>query len=144
MQIPLFSVYNPTGENEYLLTTLDHVTCEKIQAEARLGTAQVIANPIVSPFLGLTFRSHDIQVFSYISCTGWLILVGFENGPFNGLEVSRTIITRVHFSFRWPSLFSSELTQLWSTLYRIHFIQDCKKASFSVNKSIAPYSHIQL
>ena len=87
MQIPLFSVYSSSGENQYLLTTLSDSVCASVLSDARQGTSQRIGETIVSPFLGLTFRSQDIQVFSYISCTGWVLLAGFENGQFNGGEV---------------------------------------------------------
>ena len=87
MQIPLFSVYSPSGENEYLLTTLNDTVCNALLGEAKRGAAELIGANLVSPFQGLTFRSQEVQVFSYISCTGWLLLVGFENGPFNGTEV---------------------------------------------------------
>ena len=87
MQIPVFSVYSPSGENEYLFTTLSDSQCNLILKDAKSGLKQKVTDNLVSPFLGLTFRSQDIQIFSFVSCTGWLLIVGFENGPFNGSEV---------------------------------------------------------
>ena len=87
MQIPLFSVYSPSGKNEYLLSLLSDDQTSKILSEAKDSAHQKISTGLVSPFVGLTFRSHDIQVFTFLSCTGWMLLVGFENGPFNGVEV---------------------------------------------------------
>jgi hypothetical protein len=142
MQIPVFSVYSPSGENEYLFTTLSDSHCNLILNDAKAGLKQKVTDNLVSPFLGLTFRSQDVQIFSFVSCTGWLLIVGFENGPFNGTEVRRFPLLFI-ISRRWRTRSLKESIALSSRLCLIPFTPNWTRASFSVSKFTVHFNRIQ-
>ena len=39
------------------------------------------------PYYGLIHRSQGIQLYAFLSCTGWILLVGLEYGAFDADEV---------------------------------------------------------
>jgi hypothetical protein len=87
MQIPLFSIRDQNGRVEYELSLLSQTQTQETTSVALSAVNEKVAQKIPSPYLGLVHRNQYIQVFGFYSCTGWTLLVGFENGPYNGDEV---------------------------------------------------------
>ena len=87
MQIPLFSIQNPEGKTEYQMSLLDESSKRQAMEVSSAAAQEKVMNNPTSPFLGVVYRNQYIQVFGLFSCTGWTLLVGLENGPYNGDEV---------------------------------------------------------
>jgi hypothetical protein len=87
MRIPLFYILNQTGHVEYEMSLLDPGQLQETLNSSMNAIQVKVHEKNASPYLGLVYRNQYIQVFGFYSCTGWTMLVGFENGPYNGDEV---------------------------------------------------------
>ena len=87
MAIPMFHVTNPSGHSEFSVSCMDTTEFETLVA---IGSSTVCSRMIDRPqfpYLGLIHRGKSLQLFAFVSCTGWVLLVGLEHGSFDADEV---------------------------------------------------------
>ena len=87
MAIPMFYVTNPKGVSEYFLTSLEDGQCESLAAIGLSTVSSRMTDRPQFPYLGLIHRSKSVQLYAFVSCTGWILLVGLEYGSFDADEV---------------------------------------------------------
>ena len=87
MQIPLCAFYAPDGSQQYLLSHLDVSERDTVLNHSFNAILDKLYGKPTSAYLGVVYRSSAIQIFAFFSCTGWTMVVGLENGPFDGDEV---------------------------------------------------------
>ena len=96
MQIPFCSIFAPHGLREYITSTLTSHEAESLLTTCISAVTNKLLDVPQSPFLGLIHHSVNIQVFAFVSCTGWVIFLGLEQGPYDSNEVSRSFIERAY------------------------------------------------
>jgi hypothetical protein len=95
MQIPLCVVFAPDGSREYLQSSLsDGETDSLISSTMDTLRARTNSYPN-SPFMGILHRHSSVQVFGFVSSSRWTIILGVENGPFEGNDVARACSERI-------------------------------------------------
>ena len=96
MQISFTAFFGPDGSTQFLRSTLS-----PDEAESSLTTGiSAVTNKLLdvpsTSFLGLIHRSVGIQLYAFISCTGWLLLIGLEPGPYDSDEIARSFFDRAY------------------------------------------------
>lgn len=87
MPIPLFHVLCPKGETAYSVAGLSSQQMAALIPVCLSGIAARFSEKPSFPYLGLIYRSDSIQVYAFISCTGWTLLIGLDCGSFDADEV---------------------------------------------------------
>jgi hypothetical protein len=94
MQISFITVYGPEGSKEFCRSSLSIEQAESLVTTAISAVTNKLLDVPSSSFLGLLHRSAGIQLYAYVSSTGWLLLIGLESGPYDSDEIARSFFER--------------------------------------------------
>ena len=94
MQISFITIFGPDGSKQFQRSSLNNEEIESSLATAISSVTNKLLDVPSSSFLGLIHRSAGIQIYAFISCTGWLLLVGLEPGPYDSDEIARSFFER--------------------------------------------------
>jgi hypothetical protein len=96
MQIPFYCVFSPNGAQEYMVSSLIAPESESLLVTGISAVTNKILDQPTSPYLGLVHRSASIQLYAYMSSTGWVLMLGLEQGPYDSDEVARSFLDRAY------------------------------------------------
>jgi hypothetical protein len=96
MQIPLLAFFGPDGSRQSIRSSLNNDETESILTTGISAVTNKLLDSPTSAFLGIVHRSMGIQLYAYISCTGWMLLLGLEPGPYDSDEVARSLMERAY------------------------------------------------
>lgn len=103
MQIPFCSIFEPNGSKPYTRSLLSTQETDSLIATSIGAIANKILDKPQSPYLGLIHRSVNLQVFGFASCTGWVVIVGLEHGPYDSDDVARSLLDRIYAAVTYVS-----------------------------------------
>ncbi len=113
MQIPLLAFFGPDGSRQSIKSSLHEEETESILTTGISAITNKLLDSPTAAFLGIVHRSMGIQLYAYISCTGWTILLGLEPGPYDSDEVARSLLER-----SYSAVIESSINPFFSTLER--------------------------
>lgn len=96
MRIPLTAFFGPDGSRQSIASILGTDETESILTTGISAITNKLLDSPSSSFLGNIHQSMGIQMYAYISCTGWLILIGLEPGPYDTTEIARSFLERAY------------------------------------------------
>ena len=96
MQIPFYCVFAPDGTQHFKSSTLTPHETESLLTTGISAVTNKMLDQPTSPYLGLVHRSASIQLYAYLSSTGWLLMLGLEQGPYDSEEVARSFFDRAY------------------------------------------------
>jgi hypothetical protein len=96
MQIPFCSVQGLDDPKPYVLSNLSEEEQVYISTVASRFIRRRAESNLLTILIGLIHSTQSLQVFGFISCTGWVIIVAIEPGPYDSEEVSRSLFDRVY------------------------------------------------
>lgn len=94
MQISLIAFFAPDGTRQFISTHLSESESESLVITGVSAIANKMLDLPKSPFLGLIHRSAHIQLYAFCSCTGWVLMLGLEPGPYDSDEIARSFFER--------------------------------------------------
>jgi hypothetical protein len=94
MQISLVAFFAPDGARQFTSTQLSESESESLVITGVSAIANKMLDIPKSPFLGLVHRSVHIQLYAFCSCTGWVLILGLEPGPYDSDEIARSFFER--------------------------------------------------
>ena len=96
MQLSFIAFFGPTGSEQYRRSSLSAEEEDSALTAALSAVTNKLLDGPTSAFLGLIHRSAGIQLYAFISCTGWLLLIGLEPGPYDSDEIARSFFDRAY------------------------------------------------
>jgi len=96
MRIPLCFIFGPDGRREFSFCAISESESESILTTAVSSVSNRLLDVPKSVYLGLIHRTVNIQLFGYISCTGWVMIIGLEHGLFDGNEVAQSLFDKLN------------------------------------------------
>ncbi len=96
MQISLIAFFGPDGSREYVTSTLSNDEWESLITTGVSSIANKLLDQPGSPLLGLIHRSVNVQLYAFVSCTGWVLMIGLEPGPYDSDQVARSLLERAY------------------------------------------------
>lgn len=98
MRIYLCAIFAPSGSRDFTFSEIPETEADSILETAVSSISNLLLDTPSSAHLGLIHRSVSIQLYGYVSCTGWIVILGLEHGPFDSADISRAFIDKVYSS----------------------------------------------